>query len=800
MAGITIPDQESVDLGNSRITPRETYAVDPRAIQNQYKDSVANADQLSRALAGLSKTAGQTEALQAEQELKQKDLIAASVMSDIKVGPDGSPVYDQLSTLREDLRPRLRAAVAESIGSTHGSTEARKAYEAEISKNPDTFNTPEGAQAFFQNWAAKEAARVGSNQFYGPSYLAAAKKYFAGADANEARARVSKMKKLIVERQGETLNETLFGKGVKGDGTGEEVAPPSGKLTSFIMKAEGTNGNFNAYYGNGKNSSVKLTDMTLSQLLKFQKGLAARTGSSAAGAFQIMQFNILPLAKTLGLDPATTKFTPQVQTRMMEALMERRGYSAWKTGKMDDKTFLGNLSKEWAGLPSSTGASFYAGDKMGNKAGVPLKDFISVLKAHKSGGEGVSTPSTGAMAGDFIDEKSPNPETGVQKTTLPTSQLFQNFQKWDSREALRAGDLISRKERKEKFIEVVTNRALATQDPTLLKQIPKFYVDSEGNKQAFLSDSEYITVQKSMKDIERIRTTSMASARKERDALRADGHMAAMTDLRTRMLRHYTAQSDVNKDPNAPADKKFLQFKITSADIARLQANAPVGFDAANHISKLMKSYSDSINLTPDAKVKITNDWMSKIRDAAFRGDVNRVRQYRDEINDGDVPSVLVKELTQEADKYLDPKYAGAISGPEFKTGLKTIEEIIDGQKGSALSLGPSVKANPYWPRVRAAYVQEFNRAMMDPKAKLDPSNTMHRFSAAQSAAQAIVPYVKSLFPRKAVELDKLLGGQTYDAFKAGKPTPSPQSNQATTATPAPDAKVEGARKKLFGR
>lgn len=789
MAGITIPDQESVDLGSSRITPRETYAVDPRAIQNQYKDSVANADQLSRALAGLSKTAGQTEALQAEQELKQKDLIASSIMNDIKFGPDGQPVQDQLSALRPDMSPRLRAVVAESIGATHGAAEARKAYEVEISKNPEAFNTQEGAQAFFQNWAAKESARVGSNQFYGPSYLAAAKKYFAGADANEARARVSKMKKLIVERQGETLNETLFGKGVKGDGTGEEVAPPSGKLTSFIMKAEGTNGNFNAYYGNGKNSSVKLTDMTLSQLLKFQKGLAARTGSSAAGAFQIMQFNILPLAKTLGLDPATTKFTPQVQTRMMEALMERRGYSAWKTGKMDDKTFLGNLSKEWAGLPSSTGASFYAGDKMGNKAGVPLKDFISVLKAHKSGGEGVSTPSTGAMAGDFIDEKSPNPETGVQKTTLPTSQLFQNFQKWDSREALRAGDLISRKERKEKFIEVVTNRALATQDPTLLKQIPKFYVDSEGNKQAFLSDSEYITVQKSMKDIERIRTSGLSAARTARENARKEAHSASINDYRTRITSFYS-------DPS----KAGTEFKINMDDLKKIQANAPDGFDAAAYAIKMRKSFTEATSMSTANKELLKRDWTQRILHSAWRGDIDSLKEYRDKFNNGEVPADLRDALVKETEKYLDPKYAGAISGSEFKTGLKTIEEIIDGQKGSALSLGPSVKANPYWPRVRAAYVQEFNRAMMDPKAKLDPSNTMHRFSAAQSAAQAIVPYVKSLFPRKAADLDKLVGGQTYEAFKAGKPTPSPQSNQATTATPAPDAKAEEARKKLFGR
>lgn len=774
MAGITLPDQESVDLGNSRITPRETYAVDPRAIQNQYRDSVANADQLARALAGLSKQVGQTEALQAEQELKQKDLIASSVMNDIKFGPDGKPIQDQLSTLRPDMSPRLRAAVAESIGATHGATEARKAYEAEIAKNPEAFNSPEGAQAFFQNWAAKEAARVGSNQFYGPAYLAAAKKYFAGADANEARTRVAKMKKIIAERSGETLSESLFG---KGDGSGD--TPPS-KLANFIMKAEGTHGNYDAYYGNGGNKSVKLTEMTLNQLLAFQKKLAARTGSSAAGAFQIMQFNILPLANKLGLDPATTKFTPEVQNRMMGALMERRGYSKWKAGQMSDQTFLQNLSKEWAGLPSSTGASFYAGDKMGNKAGVPLKDFLATLKASKDGGE------TGTMAGGFVAQNSPNPEIGVQKSTLPASQLFQNFQKWDANEELRSGDLISRKERKDRFIETVTNRAIATQDPSLLTQIPRFYTDKNGKKQAFLSDGEYTAIQKSMRDIERIRVSGISAARTARENARKDAHSADIKDYRDRITAFYSDTQNAGKE-----------FKISMDDLKKIQANGPDGFDAAAYAIKMRKSFTDATDMSAANKAAIQRDWNSKILDAAWRGDVEKLREYREKINNGEVPADIRDPLAKETEKYLDPKYVGAQGTDEFKTGLKTIEEILDGKK-AGLSLGAAVNANPHWPRIRMAYVSEFRKALFDTNKNYNPSDPVDRARAASDAARAVAPYAATLFPLKKGELEKFAGGLSFEDFQAGKKPPTQTPSQPKPK--AVDPKADPASKKLFGR
>jgi len=938
MAGITLPDQESVDLGNSRITPRETYAVDPRAIQNQYQDSVANANQLARALAGLSKTVGQTEALKAEQELKQKDLIASSVMNDIKFGPDGKPVQDQLSTLRPDMSPRLRAAVAESIGATHGATEARKAYEAEIAKNPDAFNTPEGAQAFFQNWAAKESARVGSNQFYGPAYLEAAKKYFAGADANEARARVTKMKKLIEERQGETLNESLFGKGVKGDeaGSGANTSSTGGggnityadnfkakirnkeitdELKNQIAKAGkitglnavihsggqdanglGTRRTGGDRHDHGNAADIDLTDDTGRRLsfsnpadrtkisafithivaagangigagpgymvdgrihvgggsnltwgaggsskntpewvraaydegirLRKAGGVATTSSSPMSASSMIRQFEgfkttayldkgadnkhrigfgsdtitkadgtVVPVTPGMTISKADaerdlerrikTEFTPRAQ---------KAAGGWWQSSSEGQRAALISLTYNYGNVPKSVQEALKTGDN--NKIAAAIESLPSKLPglSQRRMGEAAAirsgnSESTPTKAGDFVpDQNSTNPEIGVQNSALPPSQLFQNFQKWDENEALRAGDLISRKERKEKFIEVVTNRALATQDPNLLKQIPKFYVDSAGKKQAFLTDSENIAIEKSIRDIERIRTSGISAARTARENARKDAHTAAISDYRTRITGFYSDPQNAGKE-----------FKISMDDLKRIQANAPDGFDAADYATKMRKSFTDVTGMSTANKEQLRRDWTQQILNAAWRGDTDSLHNLREKINNGEVPADLRDGLVKEAEKYLDPKYAGAISGPEFKAGLKTIEEIIDGQKGGALTLNKTVEVNPNWPRIRAAYVQEFNKAMMG--KDFDPSNTMHRFAAAEAASRAIVPYVKSIFPGKAAELEKFANGQSYEDFKAGKPQPqSKPAPAASPANPAVDEKQAAARKKLFGQ
>lgn len=761
MAGITLPDQDNVDLGNSRITPRETYAVDPRAIQNQYKDSVANANQLARALEGFGAQIGKAERFAAQEELKQKDIVAAQIMGSID--PNKGPIQDQVSALRPDLSPRLRAAAAESIGSQQGLADARKAYEEAIAKNPEQFNTPEGAKQFFDTWQAENAKRVSSNQFYGPAYLAAAQKYFSTADAAEARARIGKMKEEIKKDEARRLEDRLFNNGPTGS------QPGKAGFGNFIGGAEGTGNNYNAYYGAGKQNSVKLTGMTIAQVMQFQKGLARRTGSSAAGRYQIMQFNMLRLAKKAGLDPNTAIFDQRTQDKFRDILMEERGYSKWLAGKMSDEQFAGNLAKEWASLATKSGKSAYHGDKMGNKASRSYGQLLSALKALKAGkGGAVST----ADVADLSTYGSEDMGTMAQDAT---SSLFQNFQQEEKHLALRSGDLISRAERKATFIDVVTKRAVAENNPALLDQIPREYIDEKGNKQAFLTNDEYIAIQKARQGIVKLSAATASAERTARENARKDAHSAEIAAFRDAALKFY----------NDPANKGKA-MKPTFAQLQVLQKNAPDGFDAVDYSMKILKSYQEVTTLPDTERTKIASNFKSQIAVAGFRGDIdgeNGVKALIERAQSGAVPADKVEEVVKEGKKYLDPHFRTAFDAPEGKAGLDTIEGILSGQKGG-LSIGLSTPPRqiPQWPQIRQAYMDAFRQSI----AKRDPSNSNDRYTAAMDAAKAVVPRIKnipSLRNNREVQsaLDQFMTGlPSADAKPAPKPSSTPTQKQPT--------------------
>jgi hypothetical protein len=46
---------------------------------------------------------------------------------------------------------------------------------------------------------------------------------------------------------------------------------------------------------------------------------------------------------------------------MAMALLERRGLKDYESGKIGKEEFLNNLAKEWAGLPTTSGRSYYEG-------------------------------------------------------------------------------------------------------------------------------------------------------------------------------------------------------------------------------------------------------------------------------------------------------------------------------------------------------------------------------------------------------------------------------------------------------
>lgn len=152
-------------------------------------------------------------------------------------------------------------------------------------------------------------------------------------------------------------------------------------LLDLIAKAE-SKGNYNAYFGNAGNSTIKFTEMSVNDVLKWQQEFIAEgNASSAVGRYQIISTTLAGLVQQLHID-ASQPFNEAMQDRLAIALLERRGVVEYVNNQIDAKQFAAELAKEWAGLPKVLGdapdGSYYAGDGL-NRALVGVKDVLGAI-------------------------------------------------------------------------------------------------------------------------------------------------------------------------------------------------------------------------------------------------------------------------------------------------------------------------------------------------------------------------------------------------------------------------------------
>lgn len=151
-------------------------------------------------------------------------------------------------------------------------------------------------------------------------------------------------------------------------------------LLDFIAKAEGTNDNYNAIFGNGSQSAIKFTDMTLGEVISHSKNHAKKTGSSAIGRYQFMSYTLEDLAKKYNLN-LNDKFSPELQDRLAISLLEDKWLSEFKAGRKSLASFQVGVAQVWASVAKdSSGLSYYHGDKMNNHASAAGKQVREVLQ------------------------------------------------------------------------------------------------------------------------------------------------------------------------------------------------------------------------------------------------------------------------------------------------------------------------------------------------------------------------------------------------------------------------------------
>ncbi|WP_339112421.1 hypothetical protein [Thioclava sp. GXIMD2076] len=143
-------------------------------------------------------------------------------------------------------------------------------------------------------------------------------------------------------------------------------------IRHLIAQAEAGPAGYDAVnYGAKRRPARAPSQMTLGQIYQW---IDATPGQPhAIGRYQFIPTTLRRLANMLELD-TSTRFSPDIQDRLADLLLEEAGLSRLMAGTLSRQSFMNNLAKIWAGLPTSTGQSHYHG-YAGNKATMTWAKF-----------------------------------------------------------------------------------------------------------------------------------------------------------------------------------------------------------------------------------------------------------------------------------------------------------------------------------------------------------------------------------------------------------------------------------------
>lgn len=144
------------------------------------------------------------------------------------------------------------------------------------------------------------------------------------------------------------------------------------RLMQLIASAEAGSAQYDAVQHAARIKPAKRpTAMTLGEIYDW---IAKTPGQQhAIGRYQFIPATLKRLAKSAGAG-ADERFTPKLQDRLAHQLLEEAGLSAMLAKRISRTDFMNNLAKIWAGLPTSSGKSYYHG-YAGNRATMTWAHF-----------------------------------------------------------------------------------------------------------------------------------------------------------------------------------------------------------------------------------------------------------------------------------------------------------------------------------------------------------------------------------------------------------------------------------------
>jgi muramidase (phage lysozyme) len=158
-----------------------------------------------------------------------------------------------------------------------------------------------------------------------------------------------------------------------------ESTPGSARSLLGLIGQHESGQNYNAVYGHSKGNGVDFTNMTVNEVLAWQRQYVNDgSASSAVGRYQIIQKTLRGLRDEMGLS-GDEKFDQSMQDRMAMRLLERRGLESYRNGRITEAQFMDNVAKEWASMPTRTGRGHYDGDGL-NAVGVSTAPVLAAIR------------------------------------------------------------------------------------------------------------------------------------------------------------------------------------------------------------------------------------------------------------------------------------------------------------------------------------------------------------------------------------------------------------------------------------
>lgn len=367
---IVTPDQGAIDLGRSRINNVDTYA------RPMGETGSSGFEELSKAMSKLGITledrAGKDKNEQDRLDQEKIPYYVSQFASELDSGVvDDVQVGKRLPTSSKIIV----AKVTEGIGQRQYEDYARQRMEVALREDESLRTDPAKRKAFFDTLRGEMNEQTRGRAFYGAGASRGLEGVINEFESGFQREGADQYRKQEEESLGKRVGAALrYPKA-------GEAAGNNGALLDFIAERAESGGNYNAYYGNAKNNTIRFTEMTVGEVLDWQKSTIRNGGQSAVGRYQIINETFLGIVKEMGID-RNAKFDQSLQDAMGVHLLKRRGVEAYNAGKISKEQFANNLAMEWAGLPVVSGAkagrSFYDDDGR-NKSQVGVAAFLAAI-------------------------------------------------------------------------------------------------------------------------------------------------------------------------------------------------------------------------------------------------------------------------------------------------------------------------------------------------------------------------------------------------------------------------------------